>query len=509
MVGVGGRSRGCKTCKKRRIKCDEAKPTCNRCQKAGKNCEGYTQYIEFHDETNRIAKKVYSVAKSDVPAFSRNPGTQRENASPIFITEHPFLPLKINSALDENDVFTKYLLENLFTWRKVTTRHTERWILPASVQSEDDGPLVYTALRALAASFFAKLNRQAYIMQKGAAFYSRALRLLQSHLLNPELAVGDDVLFAVFCLSIYELFVFTHSMAWVNHYKGLSILVALRGPYRHRTGLGFVLLPRLRSTIAISHILQRKRCFLEAPEWKTIPWLENKHSTNTFKHLFDQLSDCGGIIEDSDLFRAWSPDVPGKEQFRLTLARRVHLALEELFAWRWEWAKQFPDATYLVSISSLDPQEVSFLPSLCPFKTAIWFHNDHRATEMLMYNTCRLILQRALDELGEEMITPIPTPNPSDPLLPGQGNRHDIAVESCRMSIFHLQRSRLSMGAFMLIFPLNSAMWHLDGDRGGVKSWLLGILGAMADMHGFEVGTRGYIYTIHQIKYQAIDAKRI
>ncbi|KAH7321807.1 hypothetical protein BKA65DRAFT_89311 [Rhexocercosporidium sp. MPI-PUGE-AT-0058] len=33
---------GCKTCKIRRVKCDEAKPTCNRCLKFGVTCDGYS-----------------------------------------------------------------------------------------------------------------------------------------------------------------------------------------------------------------------------------------------------------------------------------------------------------------------------------------------------------------------------------------------------------------------------------------------------------------------------------
>ncbi|CZR56758.1 uncharacterized protein PAC_06647 [Phialocephala subalpina] len=35
------RSGGCRTCKTRRIKCDEAKPSCSRCLKSGRSCDGY------------------------------------------------------------------------------------------------------------------------------------------------------------------------------------------------------------------------------------------------------------------------------------------------------------------------------------------------------------------------------------------------------------------------------------------------------------------------------------
>ncbi|KAJ2907399.1 uncharacterized protein MKZ38_003256 [Zalerion maritima] len=38
---------GCLTCRKRRIKCDEAKPTCNNCIKSKRMCEGYNQRVVF------------------------------------------------------------------------------------------------------------------------------------------------------------------------------------------------------------------------------------------------------------------------------------------------------------------------------------------------------------------------------------------------------------------------------------------------------------------------------
>ncbi|KAI4603144.1 hypothetical protein KJ359_005936 [Pestalotiopsis sp. 9143b] len=40
---------GCLTCRKRRIKCDEARPTCGNCQKSKRHCEGYNQRVIFKD----------------------------------------------------------------------------------------------------------------------------------------------------------------------------------------------------------------------------------------------------------------------------------------------------------------------------------------------------------------------------------------------------------------------------------------------------------------------------
>ncbi|KAL8769750.1 MAG: hypothetical protein Q9209_004366 [Squamulea sp. 1 TL-2023] len=40
---------GCLTCRKRRIKCGEERPTCNNCVKSKRNCEGYTPRVIFKD----------------------------------------------------------------------------------------------------------------------------------------------------------------------------------------------------------------------------------------------------------------------------------------------------------------------------------------------------------------------------------------------------------------------------------------------------------------------------
>ena len=41
MVGIPGQSKGCVTCRKRKIRCDEGKPTCLTCFRSRRTCEGY------------------------------------------------------------------------------------------------------------------------------------------------------------------------------------------------------------------------------------------------------------------------------------------------------------------------------------------------------------------------------------------------------------------------------------------------------------------------------------
>ncbi|KAJ2991163.1 hypothetical protein NUW58_g2623 [Xylaria curta] len=50
---------GCLTCRKRRIKCDEGKPTCNNCLKSKRQCEGYNQRVIFKDPLGAFAGASY------------------------------------------------------------------------------------------------------------------------------------------------------------------------------------------------------------------------------------------------------------------------------------------------------------------------------------------------------------------------------------------------------------------------------------------------------------------
>ncbi|KAI1823116.1 hypothetical protein F4861DRAFT_348514 [Xylaria intraflava] len=59
---------GCLTCRKRRIKCDEGKPTCNNCLKSKRQCEGYNQRVIFKDPLGAFAGAPYGPIQYPVPS---------------------------------------------------------------------------------------------------------------------------------------------------------------------------------------------------------------------------------------------------------------------------------------------------------------------------------------------------------------------------------------------------------------------------------------------------------
>lgn len=205
--------------------------------------------------------------------------------------------------------------------------------------------------------------------------------------------------------------------------------------------------------------------------------------------LHDYLCDLPGFLEDTDRAAQWPPDKPGLEEFKTAYCGRAFATLEAVYAWRWDWEQKFPNATYLVAPEDLDREAALGLPP-APFKSIIWFANAYRATELILYNCIRLIATRVLNISGVHIDVPLSEMDSTDPLMPMQGGKHDVAVEVCRMVNYHLHVLRRSSGAFMLIFPLNVAYINLEDDREGAKSWLERVMAVVADTHGFEIGRK-------------------
>lgn len=149
--------------------------------------------------------------------------------------------------------------------------------------------------------------------------------------------------------------------------------------------------------------------------------------------LHDILCDIPGYFEDIDAIGKWTQCEPEKKHFLAGFRKRVFASLETLYNWLWEWEKNFPASTYLISPKGLDP-ETSFPLPPSPFQSVIWFANPYRANELMTYNATRLLLARSLELSGVNIDQPTYT-NVSDPLLPMEGTRHDVAIEICRWRI--------------------------------------------------------------------------
>lgn len=93
-----GRSKGCVTCKQRRVKCDEAKPECWHCQRLELRCGGYqTNYcnLKFRDQTHKFFN---SVVQSQACLPSPRPLAEPDTSVPFFLKHYVGMGRNLESA---------------------------------------------------------------------------------------------------------------------------------------------------------------------------------------------------------------------------------------------------------------------------------------------------------------------------------------------------------------------------------------------------------------------------
>ncbi|KAF5015100.1 hypothetical protein F66182_13682, partial [Fusarium sp. NRRL 66182] len=77
-VLLPSRSRtGCWTCRSRKVKCDERRPSCGQCARLGHRCD-YSPRLTFRDDTSRVVERMTEVSTTgntvwDSKAHSHSP----------------------------------------------------------------------------------------------------------------------------------------------------------------------------------------------------------------------------------------------------------------------------------------------------------------------------------------------------------------------------------------------------------------------------------------------------
>ncbi|KAJ5099046.1 hypothetical protein N7532_006047 [Penicillium argentinense] len=104
-----------------------------------------------------------------------------------------------------------------------------------------------------------------------------------------------------------------------------------------------------------------------------------------------------------------------------------------------------------------------------------------------------------LELAGLKMAVSTSTPS-NDPLLPMEGTRYDVVIEICRMVDFHAHCLRRNNGTFLLIFTLNAAYIHLDGDQDGARPWLERPCPFLRTRMGLSLGG-GRIYLVSRLRW--------
>ncbi|RKK10332.1 hypothetical protein BFJ68_g4695 [Fusarium oxysporum] len=434
MVNRGGRSKACRTCKRRRVKCDHGKPNCQRCEKAGIACEGYVTYGEFVDETTRFAKDKSPVKDSQLqvqPASPSAKATERQiwRPPPLLLDQDAVIHAHLLSRIDE----VTPLMANL---ESITLSDSTRSL----------------AVRALAAVYFGKTNSDKRIFDLGSREYVKALNRVQLDLASPTAVLEWDTLASVICLCMFENIVFTDKTGWLKHYEGITQLVKLRGPWRHQTDLERELLRQCR-----------KHCYLTLPEWQTVPWPSTVPKTAS-DALHDIFARVPGQLHDMDRVQRGEVD----NEFFEELRQRVETTLSDLE----DWEQFYQHPRPLTGSPLTSTQDSTSHPVKHKALLAL-----QRAIILCMTGLCTFF--------NIPLVAEIPSILEDRKVV-----RKAIATEICQLAASCLGHESHSTESLLFIFPLQIASMNFETGSAEEKGAEEIMNGVIAGTHGFEIGRR-------------------
>ncbi|KAJ5810375.1 uncharacterized protein N7503_002593, partial [Penicillium pulvis] len=313
---MGALSKGCGSCKRRKVKCDENRPCCIRCCKAGIECTGFTPRLRFVDETPRIRRSLAaSRAQSHKSSTPPSP-------APLLADTLPLTAFR-------DDIFISYLFSKMFRGEYQHPLNATREIqcgLPTHWIPE----LVKTPQRprqrswdALAAIVFGQSHNSQDVMTHALKLYGQALSELRNKLSNPDDRCTESTLASMTALYIYE-------KTWMLHADGLGRLLEWRGPRQLKSYAEKSIFLEHRIILVAKSIVSHQRTFLHDPIWKTVPWEDNLASKSEIDYLVDIGTDIAEYISQLKRHRTSR----GSQEFEYSRLRtQVATSLKELNNW--------------------------------------------------------------------------------------------------------------------------------------------------------------------------------
>ncbi|KAH6676385.1 hypothetical protein B0J14DRAFT_651807 [Halenospora varia] len=480
MVGVGGRSGGCHTCRRRRVKCDETHPKCERCTKAKIPCEGYARDLKFVDEKGRAQKRVQIKRQAYLEAIQAEEAQLRANrATKLEPTNRPVgkvsPPLSLVGFRDKVEL--TFMLNKLFAgWRLFIP------FVMRGYRGTEDCTTTQT-VKALSSIYFGRMHHDKESFDSGMISYCKALRLLGVDLKDQKAAFALPSVTNVLSLVIFEMMA-SSGGGMIQHLGGVHRLIEARGPERHQTRPELDVFEAARLGMVHNYMEKKKRCFLEQPHWQTIPWAKHPEAKDLLSVLCDRKCHLPGLLEDMEALRTGQRATPADVR---NLCQNIHTQLQELYIWRAAWEAEHPNCCSIVELKDAS----------IPYSSALHFTSMSRAVEIGHYNTILLQLYRMGRILmGPEFsptapATSIPvTRTNQDLLLPADPKSiQDVAMEFLRMVNYELMEPHQSAGYFQVMFPLRVVF---EVFRPGSKEWdyCQRLFIEMAENGGFELSRR-------------------
>jgi hypothetical protein len=224
-----GRSGGCNTCRRRRVKCDETRPACQACQRGARECEGYDRPapgLKFRDQSTKYGGK---------PKPARNPpklddgqGLAKDNTltpeggscqSPAVLDANQGDPDETQKALS---FFLTYVAGG---GRNVTSSRGFFEVIEPAMADEPEGSPLRLAVVAVATKLWGMIQLRENRVPHPP--FVSACRRLQAAIEDPVEKTREGTVMAALVLQFYENLsaVFGLQRAEHTHFAGAGALL--------------------------------------------------------------------------------------------------------------------------------------------------------------------------------------------------------------------------------------------------------------------------------------------
>ncbi|KIW04433.1 uncharacterized protein PV09_04703 [Verruconis gallopava] len=390
MVNVAGRSKGCSTCRRRKVKCDQTRPLCARCARSNLYCDGARDIVFI----NAGAVKARSSAKGALEVV-RDARSVRSTTPPIVQQVQPTSDARLERYICFGRKFFRSGASIDLALQGCTLD---------DFLAEGSGRVFLQALLGFSMLTFGSEHGQQSLVTEGHAVHVNALGELNRALSDPTRRCDDDVLLAVAVLAIQSSVVpmGESPRAYLQHMLGLERLLGLRDPTIHNSASAVNLYSSVRHFVLFAALRVGKASLLARPEWKSVLRLGCSASEEHEHDLWDILADCTVLVARSNLVIAKSGIEP-----RASITQRKEVEqtslnlLQQLQVWKDRWMKDSKNhyrasvsaETKIESSSGVDEEDWS------SFATPLDFADRSAAPMLMLYNTALIHVLQVLSAL--------------------------------------------------------------------------------------------------------------
>lgn len=285
------RSRGCITCRRRKIRCDQHQPTCQNCAFSGITCDGYEEPTTFINDdprlrTANLANRTRSKPRKSSPSAESSSSSRR--SSRVLVPSSP----RPHSTSSASQSPTRLLPENIpFDAFGHNEQHFRAFIidnfaigtpgdgkgysyLRLGLENQDANALSSVAVNCLAKVLYGHYHKSQMIMSEALAKYNEILRRIRDecYRLPQELKRRSELLLSVLSVLYIETILSDTDQYWCAHCRGLGSLVAQYSPEVFSVMPNLMIFMGCRAYLIGAAIKTKRTTFLMEEKWKTIPW---------------------------------------------------------------------------------------------------------------------------------------------------------------------------------------------------------------------------------------------